>query len=50
VRPGDIAADNSVFSTSLGSLEVELKGKGVVSDGVRPPNPIMRAILRIVGF
>lgn len=50
VRPGDIAADNSVLSTSLSNLEVELKGKGVVSDGVRPPNPIIRAILRVVGF
>ncbi len=50
VRPGDVGADNSVLSTSLSNLEVELKGKGVVSDGVRPPNRIMRAILRIVGF
>jgi flagellar L-ring protein precursor FlgH len=50
VRPGDIAANNSVPSTVISNLEVELKGRGVVSDGVRPPNRVMRAILRIVGF
>jgi len=50
VRPGDIAADGSVQSNRVGNLELELKGKGVLSDGVRPPNPIVRAILRIVGF
>ena len=29
----------------LSNLEVELKGKGVVSDATRPPNPLVRAIL-----
>jgi flagellar L-ring protein precursor FlgH len=50
VRPGDVQSDNSVASTALGNLEVELKGRGVLSDGVRPPNPVVRLILRIVGF
>ena len=50
VRPGDLAQDNSVLSTSISNLEVELKGKGVISDGVRPPNRIVRAILKVVGF
>jgi hypothetical protein len=27
-----------------------LKGKGVISEGNRPPNIIVRAILRVVGF
>ena len=39
VRPGDVASDNSVLSTSIGNLELELKGKGVISDSTRPPNP-----------
>jgi flagellar L-ring protein precursor FlgH len=50
VRPGDVTPNNSVLSNAIGNLELELKGKGVVSDGTRPPNPIMRVLLRIVGF
>ena len=50
VRPGDIAADGSVQSNRVANLELELKGKGVLSDGVRPPNPLVRGLLRIIGF
>ncbi len=50
LRPGDIRPDNSAFSTVLSNLEVELRGKGVVSDATRPPNPLMRAILWVIGF
>jgi flagellar L-ring protein precursor FlgH len=50
VRPGDIAPDNSVLSNNLGNLELELKGKGVLSDGVRPPNILVRMLLKLVGF
>jgi len=50
VRPGDVQSDNSVASTALGNLEVELKGRGVLSDGTRPPNPVVRMIMRIIGF
>jgi flagellar L-ring protein FlgH len=50
LRPGDIGPDNSALSTALSSLEVELKGKGVVSDAIRSPNPLMRAILWVIGF
>lgn len=50
VRPGDLDATNTVTSNSVGNLEVEVKGKGVISEGVRPPNPIMKWILRVVGF
>jgi flagellar L-ring protein FlgH len=50
VRPGDLGPDNTVSSNSLASLELELKGKGVVSEGTRPPNPVMRWLLRLVGF
>ncbi len=50
VRPGDVAPDNTVMSNVIGDLELELKGKGVLSDGTRPPNVIVRLLLRIVGF
>ncbi len=50
LRPGDIGPDNSALSTALSSLEVELKGKGVVSDAIRSPNPLVRALLWVIGF
>jgi flagellar L-ring protein precursor FlgH len=50
VRPGDLTASNTVPSTAISNLEVELKGHGVISDGVQPPNRVVRAILKIVGF
>lgn len=50
VRPGDLDATNTVASNSVGDLEVEVKGKGVISEGTRPPNPVMKWILRVVGF
>jgi flagellar L-ring protein FlgH len=50
VRPGDIGPDNSVTTNAIAGLELELKGKGVISDGTRPPNVVLRAILRVVGF
>ncbi len=50
VRPGDIASDNSVPSTSLSDLELELKGKGVVSDATRQPNLFMRLLMKIANF
>ncbi len=50
VRPGDLDANNTVTSNSVGNLEVEVKGKGVISEGIRPPNPVVKWILRIVGF
>jgi flagellar L-ring protein precursor FlgH len=50
VRPGDIGPDNTVVSNALSNLELEIKGKGVVSDGTRPPHPLLRMILRILNF
>jgi flagellar L-ring protein precursor FlgH len=50
VRPSDVLSDNTIFSTALANLEVELKGKGVVSDATRPPNRLVRALLWLVGF
>ena len=49
-RPGDITPSNSVASASLSALQIEVKGKGIISDSVRPPNPLTRAILWLFGF
>jgi flagellar L-ring protein FlgH len=50
IRPGDIGPDNTVPSTALSNLEIEMKGKGIISDGVRPPNFITRAVLWLLNF
>jgi flagellar L-ring protein precursor FlgH len=49
-RPGDIAPDNTVLSTHLSDLELELKGHGVISDASRPPNWVIRTVLKVLGF
>ena len=50
VRPADIAPDNSVLSTQVGELEVDLLGKGVISDNVRPPAAWVRLLMRFLTF
>jgi len=50
VRPADIAPDNSVLSTQIGELEVDLLGKGVISDNTRPPAVWMRILLHFLTF
>lgn len=50
VRPSDLAPDNSVPSTAIANLQVEVEGKGVITDETRPPNAITRFLLRLVGF
>lgn len=49
-RPGDISSANTIASSSLSSLEIEMKGKGIISDSVRSPNPLTRAVLWLFGF
>jgi flagellar L-ring protein precursor FlgH len=50
VRRGDIGPNNTVASDSVGDLELEIKGKGVISDGVRQPNRVIRTILHLLDF
>ena len=50
VRPSDLAPDNSVPSTAIANLQVEVEGKGVISDETRPPNAITRFLMRLVSF
>ena len=49
-RPGDITPTNEILSTQLSSLEIDLRGKGIVSDATRRPNWIVRALLKLIGF
>jgi flagellar L-ring protein precursor FlgH len=50
IRPGDIGPANTVPSSALSNLEIEMKGKGIIADGVRPPNAITRAVLWLLNF
>lgn len=50
IRSEDLSPLNAVSSTAISHLEVSLKGNGVVSDGTRPPNVVVRVLLRIFGF
>jgi flagellar L-ring protein precursor FlgH len=50
VRPDDIQPGNTIPSTALSNLEIEVKGKGIIADSTRPPNRLTRALLWLVGF
>lgn len=50
VRPGDILPNNSIASTSIADLEVEIKGKGAVADITRQPNIVIRILLKLLSF
>jgi flagellar L-ring protein precursor FlgH len=50
VRPADITSNNTVFSYQLFNLQLDVKGKGVISDSVRQPNIVMRTLLKFIGF
>jgi len=50
IRRTDISPNNTVSSTSISHLEVELVGKGVITEGTHPPNKPIRILLRILGF
>jgi len=50
VRPGDLAPDNSVTSTLVSDLQVEIKGKGAVADASRQMNPVVNAFVKLLSF
>jgi flagellar L-ring protein precursor FlgH len=50
VRPGDVAIDNSILSTAITSLELEIKGKGAVADATRRPLLPLRLLLKLLSF
>lgn len=49
-RVADVTQDNAVLSTQLSNLEVEVSGKGIISDSTRPPMFLVRWLLKIFGM
>jgi flagellar L-ring protein precursor FlgH len=49
-RPADLATDNSVLSSRLAQMEVELDGKGVVADSIRRPFILYRLLMGLLPF
>ncbi len=50
VRPEDISQQNQVLSTAISSLELEVRGKGIVSDYTHRQNPVVRLLEKILIF
>lgn len=50
VRPEDISQQNQVLSTAISSLELQVRGKGVVTDYTHRPNLLVRLLQRAVIF
>jgi flagellar L-ring protein precursor FlgH len=50
VRPEDISQQNQVLSTAISSLELEVKGKGIVNDATHRQNALVRFIENILVF
>jgi flagellar L-ring protein FlgH len=50
VRPGDISPNNSIVSSSITSLELQILGKGAVADASARPSLLMRTLLKLFSF
>ena len=50
VRPEDISQQNQVLSTAISSLELEVRGKGIINDYTRRENPLVRFLQKILVF
>lgn len=50
VRPEDVSAQNEVQSTAMTDLELEVTGKGIVTDSTYRQNPVVRFLERMVVF
>lgn len=50
VRPEDISQQNQVLSTAISSLELEVRGKGIVNDSTYRQNALVRMLERILIF
>jgi flagellar L-ring protein precursor FlgH len=50
VRPEDVNAQNQVLSTAMTDLELEVTGKGIVSDSTYRQNPLVRFLEKLVVF
>ena len=50
VRPEDISQENQVLSTAISSLEVQVRGKGIINDYTRRQNLLVRLLQRLLVF
>lgn len=50
VRPEDISQQNQILSTAISSLELEVRGKGIIMDYTHRPNLVVRLLERILIF
>jgi flagellar L-ring protein FlgH len=50
VRPEDVSAQNQVLSTAMTDLELEVTGKGIVSDSTYRQNPLVRWLEKLIVF
>jgi flagellar L-ring protein FlgH len=50
VRPEDISQQNQVLSTAISSLELEVRGKGIINDYTHRQNVIVRLLQKVLVF
>jgi flagellar L-ring protein precursor FlgH len=50
VRPEDVSAQNQVLSNAMTDLELEVTGKGIVSDTTYRQNPLVRWLEKLLVF
>jgi flagellar L-ring protein precursor FlgH len=50
VRPEDVNAQNQVMSTNITDMELEVVGKGIVTDATYRQNPLVRFLEKILVF
>lgn len=50
VRPEDISQQNQIRSTAISSLELEVRGKGIITDYTHRPNALVRLLQRVLIF
>ena len=50
VRPEDISQQNQVLSTAISSLELQVRGKGIITDYTHRPNVLVRLLQKALIF
>jgi flagellar L-ring protein precursor FlgH len=50
VRPEDISQQNQVLSTAISSMELEVRGKGIINDYTHRQNALVRFIQKVLVF
>jgi len=50
VRPEDISQQNQVLSTAISSLELEVRGKGIINDYNHRQNALVRLLQKVLIF